>query len=147
MLLEHLGDARTACVGAWSLRRINDVYNGPVVRLRRSTDNVEENFWRGVGTAFYSSTKQTLTAWLGAATAFVVTWYDQSGQANNATTSSTTQQPTLVTSPDWSVEPTLRFDGTDFLSFNGAGMVNTNYSVLASVARNVSTETDRKSVV
>ena len=135
MLLEHLGDARTACVGAWSLRRINDVYNGPVVRLRRSTDNAEQDFWRGTGNAFYSSTKQTLTAWLGAATAFVVTWYDQSGQANNATTSSTTQQPTLVTNPDWSVEPTLRFDGTDFLSFNGAGMVNTNYSVFASFAR------------
>jgi hypothetical protein len=140
MLLEHLGDARTACVGAWSLRRINDLYNGPVARLRRSTDNVEADFWRGTGKAFYTSTsttvKQTLTAWLGAATAFVVTWYDQSNAGNHATSSTTAQQPQLVLAPDWSQEPTLRFDGVaDFLAFNGAGMVNTDYSVLASFAR------------
>jgi hypothetical protein len=134
--LDKLANPDSAGVGAWSLRRLRAAYTGPLVRLRRSTDNVQDDFWRGGGNTFYSATT-TLTTWLGAATAFVVTWYDQSGKNNNATNSTAAQQPQLVVSPDWSREPTLRFDGTDdFLPFNGAGMVNTNYSVCASFARN-----------
>jgi len=46
-------------------------------------------------------TGQTLSSWLGGATGYVATWYDQSGQGNHATQTNLVNQPqiNLTTSP------------------------------------------------
>ena len=63
---------------ALSTRRINSGYTGPLIRLRRSSDNTEQDFGSGLGmgeTVDYSA----IDTFLGSDTAHVVKWYDQSG--------------------------------------------------------------------
>jgi hypothetical protein len=90
--------ARTSMTGAYSVKRLLSSYSGAVVNIRRSSDNETSNFFadrfgnlttgeNGSGTAY--------ATWIGAATGFVVTWYDQSGNGRNATQATTTAQPTL----------------------------------------------------
>ena len=78
---------------AYSLRELSTASVGSaVVRVRRSLDNVEQDFTAA------EITDGTLTTFTGANDGFVTTWYDQSGNANNATQSTATKQPKLVTS-------------------------------------------------
>jgi len=76
---------------AYSLRQLKTGVTN-VVRVRRSGDNAESDF------TATEITDGTLTTWTGANDGFVVTWYDQSGNANNATQSSSSLQPKLVSS-------------------------------------------------
>jgi hypothetical protein len=73
---------------AYSLRKLRTAYTGAAIRVRRSSDNAEQdiNFVAGdLDTA-------SLLTFCGAGNGFITTWYDQSGNANNAT------QPTLLAS-------------------------------------------------
>jgi hypothetical protein len=85
---------------AFSLRLLTRGYTGPTIRIRRSTDNVTQDFYANVagdlGTS-YNAGGTSITTWLSGATAFVVTWYDQSGGARDATQSTAANQPTLNT--------------------------------------------------
>lgn len=142
VLLDFL-TARGACFAAYSVRTLSaSGTGGPVFRLRRSSDNAEDDFWE-VNNKYFNGSKQYLEKWLGGATAFVKTWYDQSGRNNHATNATTTQQPTLVYGgTDWTKRPTVRFDGTaSNLPFDGTGMTSggvNGYAVFATVARNSS---------
>ena len=104
--LDGLGSSvYTQAVGAYALRRLFGLYTGPQVRLRRSTDNVE------VDVTFdkYGNVENfNLDGWLGGATGYVVTWYDQGSGANHVTQTTTTSQPFIVTSGD---KPYIRFQG------------------------------------
>ena len=74
---------------AYSLRNLaNNVTN--VVRVRRSSDNVEQNFTAA------QVTDGTLTTFTGANDGFVTTWYDQSGNSNDASTPAALQQYLIV---------------------------------------------------
>lgn len=68
----------------------------PIVRLRRSTDNVEADY---AATVSYGDRrildKAAITTWLGGGTAFVTTVYDQSGNSRNAVQATTANQPVL----------------------------------------------------
>ena len=46
-------------------------------------------------------TGQTLSSWLGGATGYVATWYDQSGKGNHMSCSSTGLQPKIDTANNW----------------------------------------------
>ena len=69
-------------------------------------------------------TGQTLSSWLGGATGYVATWYDQSGKGNHATQATAANQPVinLTTNPysltggGWVTIPTFSFNFG-----NGAG--------------------------
>ena len=77
---------------AFSLRALT-VGDPTVVRVRRSSDNSEANFTaREVNDG-------TLIAWVGTTASddgFVVTWFDQSGNGNDATQSTAGSQPLIV---------------------------------------------------
>jgi hypothetical protein len=108
-----------AAAAAYSLRRLFASYNGPAVRIRRSTDNVEADLYMDAGRNIISinGTSQTdLTAWLSGATAFVTTWYDQSGGQNHAIQTVLSQQPTFVNGE-------IVFDGVTQI-FNSTGPAN-----------------------
>jgi len=78
---------------AYSLRNLVGTSNPAVVRVRRGNDNSEADF-----TATEVS-DGTLAAWVGAGNdGFVRTWYDQSGNGNNAGQSTTSLQPQIVSS-------------------------------------------------
>ena len=87
-------DAVTTATGAWSLRKLRAAYTGSCIRVRRSSDNTEQNIGF-VGNVLDSS---SLTTFVGANNGFVVTWYDQSGVGRNLTQTTATAQPQIVSS-------------------------------------------------
>lgn len=97
-LLSNIGEKllvkNGGAAAAYSLRALNG-NGGPVVRLRREADNDERDF-----TAAQLTSGEMLT-WATAlsgpfARTFVVTWYDQSGNGNDASQSTLAYQPLIV---------------------------------------------------
>ena len=107
-------DAYGGAAAAYSLRGLSANYTGPVVRVRRSSDSTEQDFTAA------QVTNGTLTTFCGAGNGFVRTWYDQSGNGNHTSQTTTTKQPQIVSSGALNLlntKPALKFDGSDdFLS-------------------------------
>ena len=78
---------------AYSVRKLRTAYTGACMRVRRSSDNAEQD----IGFSGNDLDTAALLSFVGAGNGFVVTWYDQQG-SNNFTQSSTTNQPRIVTS-------------------------------------------------
>lgn len=90
----YFQDNFTAPAMAVSLRRLNRNYAGSCIRVRRSSDNAEQDigFVNGV------LDQASLTSFVGANNGFVTTWYDQSGNGNNLINPTAASQPKIVTS-------------------------------------------------
>ena len=87
--------AKSTLTGTFSLKRVLASYSGAVVNIRRSSDSATVDvFGDNSGNLLLSNTT-TLSTWLGASTGFVTTWYDQSGNARNATQATTGSQPSI----------------------------------------------------
>jgi hypothetical protein len=88
--------AASSAVGAFSLRAVNGV-SARAVQVRNGTTSATQDFYadeRGnlltapvVGTS--------LQNWLGGATGYVTTWYDQSGRGNDASQNTAANQPII----------------------------------------------------
>jgi hypothetical protein len=65
---------------AYSLRKLRSAYTGNCVRIRRSSDNTEQDF--GFVNNYLDTT--ALSTFCGAGNGFITIWYEQSGNANNA---------------------------------------------------------------
>ena len=99
-------DEFTGSAAAYGLRDLTFLRGGPVVRVRRSSDNTEADF-----TATQVS-DGSLVTWVGAGNnGFVRTWYDQSGNGRHAEQVSTASQPIIVSSGSL-VSGGLSFNGT-----------------------------------
>ena len=103
-------DTYPGATAAYSLRTIKtSLSSSPVVRVRRSSDSVEQNF------TAQEVTDGTLLTFCGVGNGFVTTWYDQSGNANHATQTLTGEQPRIVASGALETDggrPTIRFGVT-----------------------------------
>jgi hypothetical protein len=79
---------------AYSLRKLRTAYTGNCIEVRRSSDNATQNI------GFVNNVLDTasLLSFVGAGSGFVRTWYDQSGNARNATQSTAGNQPQIVSS-------------------------------------------------
>jgi len=86
----HGGDPQ--CI--FSLRQLAR-YAGPVLKIRRSSDNVTELFY--FSTNRYGINEAEILDFVGANDGFVETWYDQSVGGRHATNTTTAQQPRIVT--------------------------------------------------
>jgi hypothetical protein len=100
---------------AYSLRNLSSTYSGNIIKLRRSSDNATSDFTATHGN-FVDFT--AITSWrdaAGAATAYVDTWYDQSGNSYNLTQSSLTEQPEFryTAQPFGTVSAAIKFDGSN----------------------------------
>ena len=84
-------DTYTGAAAAYSLRKLKTGVTN-VVRVRRSSDNTEQNFTPT------EITDGTLTTFTGANDGFVATWYDQSGNSNDITQSAASRQLIIVSS-------------------------------------------------
>lgn len=109
-------DAYSGAAAAYSLRQLRAAHASAVVRVRRSSDNTEQDF------TATQVTDGTLTSFCGAGNGFVRTWYDQSGNSRDATMTTTTQQPQIVSSGALltvNSKPALSFDASnDYLAFS-----------------------------
>ena len=102
-LLDQYGGA----AAAYSLRALSSGWlAGDVVEVRRSSDSTTDTFTAS------QITNGDLVTFCGVGDGFVSTWYDQSGNANNATQITTTAQPKIVDAGAL-VTGGLDFDGVD----------------------------------
>lgn len=102
---------------AYSLRKLRSGYTGSAIRVRRSSDNTEQD----IGFTSTGDLDTTaLTTFVGANNGFVTTWYDQSGNGNNATQVDSTAQPVIFsggTVVNVNNKPAIDFDGlNDFFT-------------------------------
>jgi hypothetical protein len=114
-------DEYAGAAAAYSLRSLS-VNSTNVVRVRRDSDNAEQDFTAS------QITNGTLAAFVGSGNnGFVTTWYDQSG-SNNATQTSASAQPKIYDSVTGLVLengiPALDFDGDDDFLSNSVLKVN-----------------------
>lgn len=111
-------DGMTTPNRALSMRRLLSSYTGPLLRVRRSSDNTESDI--GYTSAGDLDTT-ALLAFCGSGNGFVTTWYDQAGGARHVSQATTASQPAIVTAGATSVlgaKPALTFDGTDDYLFS-----------------------------
>jgi hypothetical protein len=95
--------AKTNMVAAYSFQRAMPSYFGPTVRVRRSTDNIEIDFYATITGVLYAGSINsgvTLSSWLGTSTGYIRTWYDQSGRSKHIEQATVANQPTIVLSAD-----------------------------------------------
>jgi hypothetical protein len=108
-------DAFTAnLAGSWSVaRRLLSSYTGPLLRVRRSSDDNEQD----IGFADDGSLDTAaLLSFCGAGDGFVRTVYDQSGATRDFGQSTAASQPLIVSGGVVDVnegEPSMLFDGTN----------------------------------
>jgi hypothetical protein len=126
-------DAYSGAAAAYSLRQLQSG-SYPVVRVRRSSDNTEQDF------TATQVTDGTLTTFCGAGDGFVRTWYDQSGNGRNAEQTTTASQPQIVSSGSvvaTNTKPAILLDGTND-HFNlptfGSAANHTVYAVTAPIS-------------
>jgi hypothetical protein len=86
-------DSFPSSAAAYSLRNLDKDYLGPLVRVRRSNDNAEQDIF---GDYYGNLDTVGLKNFVGANSGFVTTWYDQSGNARNATQTTANDQPRIV---------------------------------------------------
>jgi hypothetical protein len=82
----------TGATSGYSLRKLSSTYAGNAIRVRRSSDNTEQNIGFNGNVIDVSA----LTTFVGANNGFIVTWYDQTENAYNMSNSTATQQPMIV---------------------------------------------------
>jgi hypothetical protein len=117
---------------AYSLRKLRTAYSGNAIRVRRSSDNTEQDI------GFINNILDTasLLTFVGANNAFVTRWYDQSTNGFNVVNPSAGQQPQIVISGSVIQEngkPSVYFDGTnDILQVASVGTI-TNSSIFSTL--------------
>lgn len=107
-------------------------YDGPLQSVRRSTDGAQADIYaspRGYSVFDRWLDTTALLAHCGSGSGFVVTWYDISGNARNATQATAANQPRIVNAgvlQTMGGRPTVVFDGiNDFFSvaYNSSAML------------------------
>jgi hypothetical protein len=124
LLLDLYPNAATA----YSLRKLRTAYTGSAVRVRRSSDNTEQD----IGFVAGQLDTASLLAFCGAGNGFVTSWYDQSGDARDAAQTTQANQPQIVSSGSLILENgkvSISYDGTnDTLISSNYNFGTTSYS-------------------
>jgi hypothetical protein len=97
---------------AYSLRLLRTAYTGDAIRVRRASDNTEQD----IGFVSNELDTSALTTFCSGTNGFVKTWYDQSGNGNDASQTTSANQPQIVSSGsvlNVNGKPSLLFDGTN----------------------------------
>jgi hypothetical protein len=132
----YLLDDYSGAAAAYSLRKLRSAYTGNAIRVRRAVGSPSET---DIGFVNNELDVATLESFCSGTNGFVTTWYDQSGNARNATQTTAVNQPQIVSAGsiiNESSKPTLQFDGVNhFLKFNGSTITGQNNLSLISVSK------------
>ncbi len=130
-------DDYSGAAAAYSLRKLRTAYTGDAIRVRRSSDNTEQD----IGFVDGELDTSTLTTFCSGTNGFVTTWYDQSGNGRDATQSTASEQPQIVSSGSVITDngkPSIDFDknGPQYLNTGTQiGLANTgSIYVVSSIA-------------
>lgn len=85
-------DAYPSAAAAYSVRKLRTAYTGSAIRVRRSSDNAEQD----IGFSGANLDTTSLTSFCSGTNGFVTTWYDQSGNGIDATQTTASNQPQIV---------------------------------------------------
>jgi hypothetical protein len=122
-------DSYPGAVVAYSLRKLSSSYTGNAIRVRRQSDNTEQDIGFHTNNNLNTS---ALTTFCAGTNGFVTTWYDQSGNNRNATQSSAAQQPQIVTLGAIILEnnlPSIRTNGSNQRMLLNALPLVGNYTI------------------
>ena len=100
-----------AAVG-YSFRLLRSDYSGNCITVRRASDNATQN----IGFVDDELDVASLETFCSGTDGFVTTWYDQSGNGNDATQTTASAQPKIVSSGSVILEngkPSIEFDGVN----------------------------------
>jgi hypothetical protein len=97
---------------AFSLRLLNTDYTGDAVVVRRASDNTTQS----IGFVDGELDTDALNTFCSGTDGFVTTWYDQSGNGNNATQTTASQQPKIFDG----INGIVTENGKPIISFDGA---------------------------
>lgn len=106
-------DTYPNAAAAYSLRKLRTAYTGNAIRVRRSSGIPAE---QDIGFVNNVLDTASLLTFCGAGDGFITTWYDQSGNGNNATNSTAIAQPQIVSSGAMILingKPSIQFDGSN----------------------------------
>jgi hypothetical protein len=110
LILDRISDS----VGAYSLRKLRNSYNGACIRVRRSSDNAEQD----IGFVNNQLDTSSLLSFVGSGSGFVKTWYDQSSLGgSNAFQNTNASQPRIVNNgviETSSGKPSINFLGSQW---------------------------------
>jgi len=102
----------SGAAAAYSLRLLDNTYTGDAIVVRRASDNTTQS----IGFVNNELDTASLESFCSGTDGFVTTWYDQSGNANDATQASAANQPKIVSSGSTILEngkAAVQFDGAD----------------------------------
>jgi hypothetical protein len=123
---------------AYSLRKLRNAYTGSAIKVRRLVGSPSE---KDIGFVNNQLDVSDLQSFCSGTDGFVTTWYDQSGNAINATQTTAANQPKIVSNGSVILQGTksaLTFDGIND-ALNAAPTTSgayTNYAVLKSNTQN-----------
>ena len=103
-----LFSAYPGATAAYSVRKLSSSYTGSALRVRRSSDNTEQD----IGFNGLDLDTTALSSFVGAGSGFITKWYDQSGNANDSYNTVAGTQPRIVNSGTVEVQnskPSVRF--------------------------------------
>ena len=102
---------------AFSLRRLRSSYSGNAIRVRRSSDNAEQD----IGFVSDQLDITSLKTFVGTSNGYIKTWYDQSTNSYNFVQNTNSLQPRIMNLgvlDNMGGYPVLVFDGVDdYMSF------------------------------
>ncbi len=105
-------DLYPSAAAAYSLRKLRSAYTGSAIRVRRASDNTEQD----IGFVGEDLNTSALTTFCSGTNGFVKTWYDQSGNGYDATQATAANQPQIVSSGSvitTNGKASLKFDGSN----------------------------------
>ena len=111
----YLLDQYSGAAAAYSFRLLDCQYAGSLIRVRRSSDNTEQDIGATANGDLDTAALKTFVGTGGSDDGFVTVWYDQSGNGRDMTQSTAADQPKIM---DNGV--VLRDDGYVSIQFNQA---------------------------
>ena len=124
----------SGAAAAYSLRLLDNTYTGDAVLVRRASDNTTQ----AIGFVNNELDTTSLESFCSGTDGFVTTWYDQSGNGNDATSVFGAFQPKIVSSGSTITDngkPILQ----DGISMNINASITTSGLTQLAVAKNLST--------
>ena len=135
--LPLLLDAYPSAAAAYSLRKLRAAYTGNAIRVRRSSDNTEQD----IGfTATGNLDTSALSTFCSGTNGFVTTWYDQSGNSNNAVQTTASNQPQIVSAGSLlllGTKPCLYNSNASSNGLNFSSITSGNFTILYASRRDV----------
>jgi hypothetical protein len=124
VLFSGLLDDYPNAAAAYSLRKLRIAYSGSAIKVRRASDNALQD----IGFINNELDVASLESFCSGTNGFVQTWYDQSGNGNDATQATASNQPQIV-----SIGSTLTQGGRPSVYSAGAKNLNTGLLTLSTI--------------